>query len=146
MARTRGRSKRGTRCRASVPFSHWNTTTLVAGLGADGVVAPMTLSGAMNGEMFKGYVEKMLCPTLKPGSIVFMDNLAAHKVSGVREALEAVGAKLIADTGKHFVQRFSELGPALRAAQRIDVGLNVSDVEAFAQGCQQEYQLGVHQP
>ena len=65
MARTRGRSKRGTRCRASVPYAHWNTTTLVAGLSHKGIVAPMILDGPMDGEMFNAYVEKILCKELK---------------------------------------------------------------------------------
>jgi transposase len=68
--------------------------TLVAGLRHDGVVAPLVVDGAMNGSTFLAYVEQCLAPTLAPGVIVVMDNLAAHKVAGVAEAIEAVGAKL----------------------------------------------------
>ena len=68
--------------------------TLVAGLRHDGVVAPLVVDGAMNGSTFLAYVEQCLAPTLAPGDIVVMDNLAAHKVAGVAEAIEAVGAKL----------------------------------------------------
>jgi transposase len=92
MARLRGRSKRGERCRAAVPHGHWKTTTFTAGLRLDGLTAPMVLDGPMNGTAFRAYVEQVLVPTLTPGDVVIMDNLPAHKVSGVREAIEAAGA------------------------------------------------------
>ncbi len=91
----RGRSKRGERCRAAVPHGHWNTTTLVSALSVDGVIAPMILDGAMDGEMFTAYVETLLAPALKPGDIVIMDNLPVHKVAGIRETIEARGASLM---------------------------------------------------
>ena len=92
MARLRGRSKRGERCRAAVPHGHWKTTTFTAGLRLDGLTAPMLLDGPMNGAAFLAYVEQVLVPTLVPGDLVIMDNLPAHKVSGVKEAIEAAGA------------------------------------------------------
>ena len=92
MARLRGRSKRGERCRAAVPHGHWKTTTFTAGLRLDGLTAPMVLDGPMNGTAFQAYVDQVLVPTLKPGDVVIMDNLPAHRVSGVREAIEAAGA------------------------------------------------------
>ena len=92
MARLRGRSKRGQRCRAAVPHGHWKTTTFTAALRWDGLTAPMLLDGPMNGAAFLAYVEQVLVPTLVPGDVVIMDNLPAHKVSGVKEAIEAVGA------------------------------------------------------
>jgi transposase len=92
MARLRGRSKRGERCRAAVPHGHWKTTTFTAGLRLDGLTAPMVLDGPMNGVAFRAYVEQVLVPTLRPGDVVIMDNLPAHRVSGVREAIEAAGA------------------------------------------------------
>ena len=95
MARLRGRSPRGQRLPAAVPWGHWKTTTLVAGLRCDGVSAPMVLDGAMNGAAFKAYVEQVLAPSLAPRDIVVMDNLAAHKVEGVREAIKAAGAYLL---------------------------------------------------
>lgn len=49
----------------------------------------------MNGDAFRVYIEKVLAPTLSPGDTVVIDNLASHKVAGVREAIEAVGAKLL---------------------------------------------------
>ena len=95
MARLYGRSKRGERCRAAIPHGHWKTTTLVAGLSTDGIVAPMVMDGAMDGEMFSAYVKTLLAPCLMPGDIVIMDNLPAHKVAGARQAIEAVGATLL---------------------------------------------------
>ncbi len=92
MARLRGRSKRGQRCRAAVPHGHWKTTTFTAALRLDGLTAPMLLDGPMNGAAFLAYVEQVLVPTLVPGDLVVMDNLPAHKVSGVNEAIEAAGA------------------------------------------------------
>lgn len=95
MARSRGRSKRGERCVASVPHGHWKTTTLVAGLSLTGIVAPMVLDGPMDGDVFHAYVEQILIPELKLGDVVVMDNLPAHKVSGIKEKLERAGAKLL---------------------------------------------------
>jgi len=95
MARTRGRAKRGERLIASVPHGHWKTTTFLAGLRHDGITAPLVLDGPMNGPAFKAYVEQFLAPTLARGDVVIMDNLPAHKVSGVKKAIEAVGAKLM---------------------------------------------------
>jgi transposase len=95
MARLRGRSRRGERCRAAVPHGHWKTTTFTAGLRLGGLTAPMVLDGPMNGDAFLAYVDQALVPELTPGDIVVMDNLPAHKVAGVREAIEAVGARLL---------------------------------------------------
>lgn len=94
MARLRGRAPRGSRCRAPVPHGHWKTTTFVAALRTDGLTAPMILDGAMHGAAFLAYVEQVLAPTLRPGDIVVMDNLPAHKAAGVRRAIEQVGAEL----------------------------------------------------
>ncbi len=95
MARTRGRCRRGERLVAAVPHGHWKTTTFVAGLRESGIVAPLVIDAPMNGIIFKAYVEQMLAPTLDPGDVVIMDNLPAHKVTGVRQAIEAAGAALL---------------------------------------------------
>jgi transposase len=94
MTRRRGRAGRGQRVIASVPHAHWKTTTFVGALRAGGFVAPTVIDGPMNGAAFRAYVEQQLAPTLRPGDVVIMDNLAAHKAAGVREAIEAVGARL----------------------------------------------------
>lgn len=79
----------------AVPHGHWKTITLVAGLRQDGLVAPFVIDGAMTGPIFLAYVEQCLAPTLDRRDIVIMDNLAAHKVAGVGEALAAVGASAL---------------------------------------------------
>src|SRR6266481_7145085 len=95
MARLRGRCRRGERLVGRVPHGHWKITTFVAGLRCDAVTAPFVIDRPMNGPIFRTYLERCLIPTLTPGDIVIMDNLSAHKVAGVREALEAAGAKLV---------------------------------------------------
>jgi len=79
---------------APVPHGHWKTTTFVGALRLSGITAPMTLDGAMNGAAFLAYVEQVLVPSLKPGDIVVMDNLPAHKPPAIREAIEHAGAEL----------------------------------------------------
>jgi transposase len=89
-------------------------------LRCDGLTAPLTIDGAINGELFLAYVEQVLVPTLKPGDVVIMDNLRVHKMAGVREAIEAAGAKLL------FIPPYSpDLNPCVdgplgsRASKRI---------------------------
>jgi transposase len=94
MARMYGRARCGERCRAPVPHGHWKTTTLVGALRLSGVTAPMTLGGAMGGAAFLAYAEQALAPTLRPGDVVVMDNLPAHKLPAVRAAIERTGARL----------------------------------------------------
>jgi transposase len=95
MARIRGRALRGERCKAAIPHGHWKTTTLTAGLRLTGIAAPMLIDGAMDGDAFRAYVAQVLVPELRPGDVVVMDNLPAHRVDGVREAIEAAAASLL---------------------------------------------------
>ena len=95
MPSARRRAPRGRRLIAAVPHGHWKTSTFIAGLRTEGIVASYILDGPIDGEHFLAYVEKVLAPTLAPGDIVIMDNLASHRVKGVRSAIEAVGATLI---------------------------------------------------
>ena len=95
MARLRGRAPRGERCKAAIPHGHWKITTFTAGLRATGIAAPMVIDGPMDGDAFRTYVAAILVPELKAGDIVIMDNLPAHRVSGVREAIEQAGARLL---------------------------------------------------
>ena len=94
MVRLYGRAPRGVRLVDRVPHGHWKTITFVAALRHDRMSAPMVVDGSMNGEMFLAYIEQCLVPTLQRNDIVVMDNLAAHKVSGIREAIEAARATL----------------------------------------------------
>ena len=95
MVRRHGWGMRGERLIDAAPAGHWKTTTFVAGLCQDGVIAPFVLDGAMTGEAFRAYVAQMLAPALLPGDVVVMDNLPAHKVAGVKEAITAAGASLL---------------------------------------------------
>lgn len=127
MARLRGWAPKGVRCRASVPHGHWKTTTFTAGLRLDGIAAPMLLDGPMHGLAFRAYVEQVLVPELSPGDIVVMDNLPAHKVTGVRRAIETAGAHLLylppySPDFNPIEMAFSKLKAALRkaAARTVD--------------------------
>jgi DDE superfamily endonuclease len=95
MVRLRGRCPRGERLVGYAPLGHWKTITFVAGLRVRAMVAPFVVEGAMNGPMFLAYVKQCLAPTLRRGDIVIMDNVPVHKVAGVKEAIEAVGARLL---------------------------------------------------
>ena len=94
MAPLRGRAPCGERCRSGVSHGHWKTTTFAGALRLGGMTAPFVYDGVMNGIVFLAYVEQVLVPTLKPGDIVIMDNLPAHKPADVREAIERAGATL----------------------------------------------------
>ena len=94
MTRLYGRAPIGRRLKASVPFGHWKTITFVAALRLEGVTAPWVLDKAMDGEAFRIYAAHVLAPTLKPDDIVVMDNLPAHKVAGIAEAITARRAQL----------------------------------------------------
>lgn len=121
MARLRGWSAKGGRCRAAIPHGHWRTTTFTAGLRLSGMAAPMLLDGPMHGAAFLAYVEHVLVPDLAVGDIVVMDNLASHKVAGVRERIEAAGATLLylppySPDFNPIEMAFSKLKAALRKA------------------------------
>lgn len=94
MARRYGRAPRGERCRVAVPFGDWKTITVTAGLRTSGLMATALFDGPMTGARFRDYVEQNLVPALRPSDTVVLDNLPAHKVSGIRERIEAAGARL----------------------------------------------------
>ncbi|WP_253637939.1 MULTISPECIES: IS630 family transposase [unclassified Bradyrhizobium] len=118
MVRHYGRSPRGERLVSGVPHGHWKTLTLVAALRIDGLTAPYVIDGAMDGPSFLAYVEQVLAPTLRKGDIVFMDNLRTHKIAGVREAIEAVGARV------RYLPAYSpDLNPIEQAFSRLKAAL-----------------------
>src|ERR1700730_8601910 len=94
MLRLNGWNPRGERLVSDAPMGHWETVTFIAGLRQTGIVAPMLIKGAMNGEAFLAYIQQCLVPTLKRRDIVVVDNVPFHKVGGVEEAIQAVGASL----------------------------------------------------
>lgn len=94
MTRLRGWAPRGRKLLAKVPQGQWRTLTFLAALRHDRIEAPCVIDGPINGELFLAYIEQVLVPTLKPGDIVIIDNLASHKGKAVRRAIRAAGAKL----------------------------------------------------
>lgn len=79
LTRLRGRALRGRRVHGSCPQGHWQTTTMISSIRVDGSTACMTVEGATDTEVFRAYVRQVLCPTLRPGDLVIMDNLSPHK-------------------------------------------------------------------
>jgi transposase len=94
MTRLHGRCPRSERLHASAPHGHWCTTTMISSLRSDGSTACMTIDGAANTEVFAAYVKEILCPTLRPGDPVILDNLRAHKNERTLALLEQTGARV----------------------------------------------------
>ena len=94
LLRRYGRCPRGLRLRDYTPCGHWQTHTVIAALRVDGVHAPAVFDGPLDNPTFLAYVEQVLVPTLRPGDVVVLDNLAMHKQPAVQAAIERVGARL----------------------------------------------------
>ncbi len=121
MARRYGRAPRGARCRLVVPHGHTKTTTVTAALRASGLIATALCDGATNGARFLAYVSDVLAPVLKRGDTVILDNLPAHKVKGMQDAVEAAGARLLylpaySPDFNPIEQAFAKLKALLRSA------------------------------
>lgn len=95
MTRLRGRALRGQRVHSSSPHGHWQTTTVIGSMRLDGSTACMTVEGATDTEVFRAFVDNVLCPTLQPGDIVIMDNLQPHKTEATVSAIERTGARVL---------------------------------------------------
>lgn len=80
---------------AAVPGGHWKMVTILGAMDCKGMLAAMTIEAATDREVFLAYLDQVLCPKLRPGHVVVMDNLSTHKVSGVRERIEQTGARLL---------------------------------------------------
>ena len=94
MTRHRGWAPRGQRVVGYAPNGHWKTTTFLAGLTADGLIAPFVLDGPINQAIFTEYVRQLLVPALEPGDIVILDNLSSHKGEEAAALIAAHGAEL----------------------------------------------------
>ena len=94
MARLYGRSPRGCRCLSTLPHGHWQTSTFLAALRHDRIEAPFLVEGPMDTDAFTAYLEHVLCPKLRPGDTLILDNLATHKVPSVARLLSACGAQV----------------------------------------------------
>ena len=95
MTRLYGRALRDKRVVEAVPDTRFHRTTMLSSVRLDGTTVPLVFEGALNGDIFRAYVEQLLVPSLHPGDIVVMDNLSSHKVCGIVEAIEAVGASVM---------------------------------------------------
>lgn len=95
MTRMWGRAPRGERICEATPQGRWEVLTTLGAMSLRGIDAAMTIASATDGEVFKGYLEQVLCPKLRPGDVVILDNLSAHKVPGTCELIEACGAQLL---------------------------------------------------
>lgn len=95
MTRLYARSLGGQRIHESTPGGHWKIMTILGAMSLRGMVATMTIEAATDAEIFLAYIEHVLCPALKPGDVVVMDNLSSHKVNGVREWIEKAGAEVL---------------------------------------------------
>ena len=117
-----GRSPRGARLRDHTPYKHWETHTLVMGLRLHGLTAPAVFNGPIDNPSFLAYVEQVLVPTLQPGDVVVLDNLAVHKQPAILAAIEAVGAQLrflppYSPDFNPIEQAFAKLKAFMRAAR-----------------------------
>ena len=95
MTRQWGRAPKGERIDEATPQGHWEVLTTLGAMSLRGIDAAMTVASATDGDVFTAYVEQALCPQLKPGDVVVLDNLSAHKVTGIRELIESRGAQLL---------------------------------------------------
>lgn len=95
MTRLWGRAPKGERVVESTSQGHWKVLTTLGAMSLRGIDAAMTIPSATDGEVFRAYVEQVLCPRLQPGDVVVMDNLSAHKVAGIRQLIEDCGAQLL---------------------------------------------------
>jgi transposase len=131
LLRRYGRSPRGARLRDFTPCGKWHLHTVVAALTTDGLTAPAVFNGPLDNPTFLAYVEQVLVPTLRPGAVVVLDNLALHKQPGVRQALEAVGAQV------RFLPPYSpDLNPIEQAFAKLKAFLRPARPRTFDQICE----------
>ncbi len=95
MTRLYGRGLGGSRVHEAAPGGRWRMLTILGAMSSRGMIATMTVEAATDREVFLAYLEQVLCPALRPGDVVVMDNLSSHKVDGVRESIEGCGAELL---------------------------------------------------
>jgi len=95
MTRLYARALGGRRIHESTPGGHWKIMTILGAMSLRGMVATMTIEAATDREIFLAYLDEVLCPKLRPGDVVVMDNLSSHKVHGVRKLIQATGAEVL---------------------------------------------------
>jgi transposase len=130
LLRRYGRSARGTRLRDYAPCGHWETHTVIAALRLDGLSAPAVFDGPIDTPTFVAYVDQVLVPTLRPGDVVVLDNLAVHKQPEVRAAIERVGALV------RFLPPYSpDFNPIEQAFAKLKAFLRAARPRTFDQVC-----------
>lgn len=131
MTRLYARRPDGRRIHEATPGGHWKIMTILAAMGRRGITAAMTIEEATDGDIFLAYVEQVLCPTLVAEDVVVMDNLSAHKVTGVESLIQARGAQIL------YLPPYSpDLNPIEKAWSKIKQRLRSScprDTEALEQ-------------
>ena len=95
MTRRYARCLGGARIAEATPQGHGKILTILGAMSMRGILAAMTIEEATDRDIFLAYLDHVLCPKLRPGAVVVMDNLSSHKVKGVRERIEAAGAELL---------------------------------------------------
>lgn len=95
MTRLRARCMGGRRIHEATPGGHWKIMTILGAMSMQGIIAAMTIEEATDADIFVAFIQQVLCPALKPGDLVVMDNLSSHKVADVRQSIEKVGAQLL---------------------------------------------------
>jgi transposase len=95
MTRLWGRAERGQRVEESTRQGHWKVVTTLGSISLRGWTGVMTVEAATDAEVFLAYLDQVLVPNLRPGDVVIMDNLSAHKIPAVHSRIEACGAKLL---------------------------------------------------
>ncbi len=122
LTRLCGRAPRGLRVHASAPQGHWQTTTLIGALRLDGSTACMAIEGTADTEVFRAYVRHVLCPTLHPGDVVILDNLAPHKSQPTLSLIEAAGAAI------RFLPAYSpDLNPIEKLWSKVKASLRTAE-------------------
>jgi transposase len=94
LARLHGRSPVGQRCLSALPHGHWQSSTFIAALRHESIAAPFLVEGPVDADVFTVYLEQVLCPQLRAGDTLILDNLATHKVQNVSRLLSARGVGL----------------------------------------------------
>ncbi len=131
LLRRYGRCRRGLRLRDHAPCGHWQTHTVVAALRLEGLTAPAVFDGPIDNPSFLAYVDQVLVPTLRRGDVVVLDNLAVHKQSDVRAAIERVGAQL------RFLPPYSpDFNPIELAFAKLKAFMRAARPRSFDQVCE----------
>ena len=152
LCRRYARAPRGVRAYGHVPRNHGHNVTLLAALTPEGIGPSMTIAGSIDGAAFAAYVQRFLVPSLRPGQVVILDNLSAHKSATARQAIEAAGCELrflpaYSPDFNPIELAFAKLKSRLRAAAARDTetlhaataaaidGITPADARAFYAHC-----------